>query len=236
MIDKKRWLDVQDVANLLQISVVKVQRWIHQGIIPCKFQSGRFRFRLRELLEWARMHDFQVDLNPDEKPSESAEKSFPLARAVERGGVVFGLEGNDIYCVLKAVTAHLRLNPHVDAECVLEELLAREELASTGIGRGVAIPHPRHMLKLATSPPQVPLFFLKNPVDFSAVDGRPVDILFAMFSPDTPTHLELLSRLGFLLRKETFPDSLRRCTTAAEVVACIEAGENRIQGDEASGG
>ena len=236
MVKKKKLLDVQDVANLLQISVVKVQRWIHQGKIPCKFQSGRFCFRFHELLEWARMHDFHVDLKQEEKLLGPVGGSHPLASAVQRGGVVFGLEGNDTYCVLKAAAEHVRLDPPTEAERVLEELLAREELASTGIGRGVAIPHPRHMLKLVTRPSQVPVFFLKEPVDFSAVDGRPVDILFVMFSPDTPTHLELLSRLGFLLRDEAFPDALRGCNTAQEVVACLEAGEDRISADHRSGG
>lgn len=230
MLKKKNWLDVHDVAGLLGIPVVKVQRWVHQGKIPCKYRMRKVFFRRADLLTWARSHDLVVD------ESLSGQDAVPgddnrLYRAVVSGGVQFGLAGDDIYSVLQAVAARLTFDPPVPAARIFEELLAREEMMSTGIGSGVAIPHPRNMRTLAIRQPQVTLFFLENPVDFAAVDSRPVDMLFAMFSPDNRTHLGLLSRLGYLLRVEDFPLRLRDCRSAEAALEVIREAEAAIHVD-----
>jgi len=227
---KKNWLDVNDVARLLGIPVVKVQRWVHQGKIPCKYRKRKVFFRSAELLSWARSHDLVVDEKQSGVDVVPGEENR-LFRAVIDGGVQFGLIGDDIYSVLHAAAERLAFDPPIPAERIFEELLAREEMASTGIGRGVAIPHPRNMRALEIKQPQVTLFFLENPVDFSAVDNRPVDMLFAMFSPDNRTHLGLLSRLGYLLRVEDFTAHLRACHSAEAALEVIRAAETAINVD-----
>lgn len=227
----RNWLDVADVARLLEIPVVKVQRWVHQGKIPCKFDSRGARFRRSELLDWARTHDLVLALPPAGDDSLQAQDDR-LFRAVSNGGIHFGLEGQDIYSVLEAVSQRLHFDPPLVKERILEELLAREELASTGIGRGVAIPHPRNMSPLNVTSPRITVFFLSHPVDFAAVDGRPVDLLFVMFSPDSRTHLGLLSRLGYLLRRQGFPERLRGCRTPEEALATIRDAEKAIRSGE----
>lgn len=221
------WLNVADVARLLQIPVVKVQRWVHQGMIPCKFSDQGVRFRRDDLVAWARSHDLAIT-RADSVKAGSLNRDDRLFQAVAAGGVEFELEGKDIYSVLEAVSKRLRFDPPVPRDRVLEELLTREELASTGIGRGVAIPHPRSMCALNVSRPRITLFYLCQPVDFAAVDNRPVDLLFAMFSPDNPTHLGLLSRLGYLLRNEDFSLRLRDCRKPEDALAVIRDSENSI--------
>ncbi|MBN1197522.1 MAG: PTS sugar transporter subunit IIA [Candidatus Aminicenantes bacterium] len=220
MSKNRNWLDVADVARLLQIPVVKVQRWVHQGKIPCKFSGQGIRFRREDLVAWAHSHDLTI-IRSDLEDAGGSERDDRLFQAVVAGGVEFDLEGSDIYSVLEAASKRLRFDPPVSRDQVLEELLAREELASTGIGRGVAIPHPRNMCALNVTRPRITVFFLCQPVDFAAVDNLPVDLLFVMFSPDSPTHLGLLSRLGYLLRREDFCRCLRECRSPEEVLALI---------------
>ncbi len=222
------WLDVADVARLLQIPVVKVQRWVHQGKIPCKFTREGVRFRSEELSAWARSHELAM-ARPCSPEEGCMDEDTLLTQALTAGGVIFDLEGSDIYLVLDAVSRHLRFEFAMPPERILEELLAREELASTGIGRGVAIPHPRNMSAIKVSRPQVTLCYLRQAVDFAAVDGRPVDLLFAMFSPDSRTHLGLLSRLGCLLRREHFLSDLRGCRSEGEVMNVVRKAEKAIR-------
>jgi PTS system nitrogen regulatory IIA component len=99
---------------------------------------------------------------------------------------------------------HLRLPEDVDRSHLLRVLVARERLASTGVGDGIAIPHPRNPLLLSIHRPTVALCFLEHPVDWAALDGRPVKILFPVVTPTLRTHLRLLSTLGFVLRDRTF--------------------------------
>jgi nitrogen PTS system EIIA component len=89
-------------------------------------------------------------------------------------------------------------------------LLEREEMASTGIGRGIAIPHPRTPLDESMEEPVIITCFLENPVDFRAVDGFPVFVLFILLSPSVKTHLHLLSKLAFCVRDVSFVDFLKR--------------------------
>jgi PTS system nitrogen regulatory IIA component len=91
---------------------------------------------------------------------------------------------------------------------IFETLLQRERLGSTGIGRGVAIPHG----KLAKLDHLVGLFArLEKPIDFDALDGEPVDLLFLLLAPEGAgaDHLKALARIARLLRDEKVAEKLR---------------------------
>lgn len=91
---------------------------------------------------------------------------------------------------------------------IAEGLRGREAVGSTGIGHGVAIPHCRSS---ACREPRAAFLRLSSPVDFSARDGEPVDLVFAMASPeDQPQlHLETLSELAGHFALPGFRDSMR---------------------------
>ena len=114
------------------------------------------------------------------------------------------LAGADKPAVLRSVVEMLRLPDKVDREFLLQVLLAREALESTAIGDGIAIPHVRNPIVLHVPQPTMTLCFLEKPVDFGALDGRPVHTLFTFISPTVKAHLHLLSRLAFALRNPDF--------------------------------
>jgi PTS system nitrogen regulatory IIA component len=92
---------------------------------------------------------------------------------------------------------------------VFDALVAREKLGSTGIGEGIAIPHCR----LGHCQQAVGLLLkLETPIDFDAVDGQPVDLVFVLLVPqDNPEqHLKTLSHLASLFNDETYRTELRR--------------------------
>lgn len=97
-----------------------------------------------------------------------------------------------------------------DSARLLEETRARERLSSTGIGDGVAVPH---ALCDAVAETVMSVVRLAEPVDFDAVDGRPVDLVFFMAGPRSATadHLKILSKLARVLHDEDF----RRAARAA---------------------
>jgi PTS system nitrogen regulatory IIA component len=97
--------------------------------------------------------------------------------------------------------------------------LARENLQSTGIGEGVAIPHVRNPIVLHVPRPIVTLCFLDQPIDFGALDGKPVHALFSLICPTVRAHLALLSRLAFALHDERFKRVIAERGPADEVLA-----------------
>jgi PTS system nitrogen regulatory IIA component len=228
---KEKNLNIEDVAALLQIPAEKVERWVQQGQIPCKFKKDRCYFRKKEILEWARTHELMMFDRQEEDKSRD-ETYLSLKAGIERGGVHFGLEGDDSAALFENAVASMAFPEHISERDVIDALNGREEIASTGIGRGIAIPHPRQ--PLAIECPLVPVFFLEKSVDFRSVDGKPVSILFFMFSPSTQIHLKLLSKLSFFLRSAPLLEKLKSCRTEKDVLDLIGAFESDLRKSAAS--
>ena len=105
---------------------------------------------------------------------------------------------------------------------IFETLLQRERLGSTGIGRGVAIPHG----KLAKLDRLVGLFArLERPIEFEALDGEPVDLIFLLLAPEGAgaDHLKALARIARLLRDENIAEQLRAARDESALRALLTA-------------
>jgi len=131
-----------------------------------------------------------------------------LTEALSAGGVFYRVAGQDQASALRAVVELSKLPDDVDRNWVFDMLLARESLESTGIGEGIAIPHVRYPIALHTPRPLLMLCFLERAVEFGAIDGRAVRVLFCLLNPTIRGHLALLSRLGFVLRDSRFKDAV----------------------------
>jgi len=106
---------------------------------------------------------------------------------------------------------------------IFDTLLQRERLGSTGLGQGVAIPHGKFArLKRITGV----CARLAEPIDFDAVDGAPVDIVFLLLAPEGAgaDHLKALARISRLLREGHAVDKLRASRDAAAIYAVLTEG------------
>jgi PTS system nitrogen regulatory IIA component len=107
---------------------------------------------------------------------------------------------------------------------IFDVLLQRERLGSTGLGQGIAIPHG----KIAGLKGIVGIFArLAEPIDFDAVDGAPVDIVFLLLAPEGAgaDHLKALARISRLLREGSAVEKLRVSRDAAALYAVLTEGE-----------
>ena len=73
---------------------------------------------------------------------------------------------------------------------------------------------------------------MEEPIDFNAIDGEPVDILFTLICPTVKAHLHILSRLGFALHNEAFREALQRRAPEAEIMAVLTAAEAALPADK----
>lgn len=112
-----------------------------------------------------------------------------------------------------------------DEESIVAAILKREELGSTGIGNGVAVPHTKHpsVDKLVAT-----VALAKDGVDFASLDGEPVYILFLLVSPpDRPgEHLRGLENISRHLRNQNFCKFLRQSTTQTAVLELLREADN----------
>lgn len=103
---------------------------------------------------------------------------------------------------------------------VFDTLLQRERLGSTGVGNGIAIPHG----KLVGLDTIVGLFArLEEPINFEALDGQPVDLVFALLAPEDAgaDHLKALAKIARVLRTPGMAHALRESDSAAEMYALM---------------
>ena len=103
---------------------------------------------------------------------------------------------------------------------VFDSLIARERLGSTGFGGGVAIPHGRVKGVQTT---QAAFVQLAEPIDYDAIDGQPVDLLFALAVPEESTdeHLQVLARLAEMFSNKALCQQLRETTDQAVLYALV---------------
>lgn len=222
-------MSVKDAASLLSVSEKTIYRWIKQDVIPAYRVHEGYRFNRTELIEWATSRRMGISPNAFSEPLVDEQPLPSLGEALEAGGVYYRIEGTTREEVLADTVAHLRLPEEVDREYLRQVLVAREKIASTAIGEGIAIPHPRNPVLLHISRPTVTLCFLEHPVDFFSMDGVPVRILFTLMAPSLRSHLHLLSRLGFSLREPTIRNLLHEQASREKLFSALNHIEARFK-------
>jgi PTS system nitrogen regulatory IIA component len=219
---------IQEVSKLLNLPVSTVQRWIRQGKIPVYSFRGEYVFLEKELRKWAKSRGIVVAETSNKVAVKDPGQKSSLASAMERGGVVHEIGGNDVSSVLKAVVQTAPLDASIDRDELFVRLIEREELSTTGIGRGIAIPHPRAPMQNAPAEASITTCFVETPIDYDAIDRLPVFVLFLMLSPSPKVHLRLLAQLSHLLRDRSFVDFLRERPSANSLFSKVDEMANDL--------
>jgi PTS system nitrogen regulatory IIA component len=132
------------------------------------------------------------------------------------------LAGSDRPTVLRAFADRLaEISPTTDADELYRLLCEREDLSSTGIGSGVAIPHCKMN---GLSEVVVAIGLCEHPVDYDAEDGEPVDLLFLLVSPeDAPAeHLQSLSAVSKWVKANRHVEKIRQLDDAVSIYELLE--------------
>lgn len=151
-----------------------------------------------------------------------------LTDFVVPGAVIPSLQVNNKEAAIRSMVDSLVQSGNIkstDADGIVAAILKREELGSTGIGRGVAVPHTKHasvdrlIATVAISP---------TGVDFASLDGEDVYILFLLVSPpDRPgDHLRALENISRHLRNDNFCNFLRQCKSAEAIIELLEEADH----------
>jgi PTS system nitrogen regulatory IIA component len=221
-------LEPSDAAQALYVDEKTVIRWIKKDKLPAELIQGDYRINPVDLLEWATEQGIKV--NPAlYKMHEADDRPLPtLSQALQAGGIHCGFPGDDKEAVLRNTVAILDLPPEIDPDFILQVLLAREAMGTTAVGDGIAIPHVRNPILVQLPIPKIALCFLSEPVDFGAVDGKPVQILFTIITPTIRMHLHLLSKLAYCLRDQRLRDILGKQCNAEAIMETIQEIEQDI--------
>jgi PTS system nitrogen regulatory IIA component len=226
-------LSIRDLIELINVPEKTIRQWIKQGSIPVYQVQEQYRFNRTEILEWATSQGITVSARLFDEPKINSLTGF--ADAIQAGGIFYGISATDKKSALQAVVERMLLPENINRDYLLQFLLAREAMASTGIGDGIAIPHVRNPIVLPVNRSMVTLCFLEKSIDFSALDGKPVQALFALVAPTVRAHLHLLSRMSFALKNPEFHKAVKQqepAETLLEIARAVESGLNTEPGRE----
>jgi PTS system nitrogen regulatory IIA component len=209
---------MSQAAELLGVSEAVLARWCRQGVIPSHHHRGQVVFRREELLLWQSEHQLE-----DQASLASPAKGHngTLKEALKRGGLHL-IPGNltlEQWFQAALGTLSPSLVPQIHETKI--QLLEREKLASTAIGRGIALPHPRTPDQLSFSENMVVALPIQNPDLFPAPDPQPVFFAFLLLCHSTSSHLQLMGKLAQALAQEQFYQRLPHAKTVETLLEVL---------------
>lgn len=226
-------LKLKDVADLLNVSETTVRRWLLDGKIPAYRINHQYRFNRTEIEDWVLTQkigkdnqNLELESERPEEPEESSpvlgSKHFSLYRALNKGSVIYNVPGKTKEEVLRASMKVIAKGLELDSDVLTNLLLEREALHPTALNNGLAIPHARDFL-LSAHYDVVTLVFPQHPIEYGALDEKPVDTLFFLFACDDKRHLHLLSKVAHFCSN---PDTRKFLRTKPTKEAFLEYVKN----------
>ncbi len=205
-------MTIIEASRRLGVTEATIRRWLREGKLPSMHLDGELRIPEEALEALAKVHG----LVPASRPSRPQET--PLAEALAAGGLYLGLRASDKE---EALRKAIRIAPWpewVDIDAFEAGVLARERLCSTAVGDGIAIPHERALLSVAEAPSVVRLATFDPPIEFGALDGKPVHALFLPLAPHPAVHLHMLARIAHAIREPRIRERLPRSRDPEELL------------------
>lgn len=220
-------LKLKDIVNMLQVSEKTVYRWIKDKKIPCYRINHQYYFNRYEINEWILSN--KIELSPNLVNIQPAKDNLSLYNLLKSGGVYNDVPGDDVKEILQNVIDTIPTPSNLSKDEILAALVSRENMMTTAIGKGIAIPHPRTPIITNTEEVVVSICYLKKPTDFGALDKEPVHTLFVVLTNSPKKHLEVLSRISYLCQSEPFRKLLECKAQKDEILNFVSSKEKEWQ-------
>lgn len=149
-------------------------------------------------------------------------ESIDVCKLIHNGGVYYDIAGKSPKEIYENICKTISLPEGYDSKEICEQLIAREEILSTAVGKGISIPHPRHPLLKDESQQRIAVCYLQNPIDMKAPDSRLVDTMFVLLSSSAQTHLNVLTQIASLFRDMSFRKLLDTHPDEAAITEAIK--------------
>jgi len=214
-------LTTQELSKYLKLNEKTVLKMAQSGQVPGFKIANQWRFYLSDVDEYLQ-----------DKVAKSTGYEFdrivrttdviPLSRLVDNDTIKLNLDSDNKEGVLSELAniAH-KAGIAVSVKDVFKQLKRREEMLSTAVGKGVAIPHPRNPSDELFKMPGVVIARSKKGIDFAAPDGKQVHLFFMICAPDVVLHLKLLSKIAKLLEAKNNFKKIMSAETKDEVMKIL---------------
>jgi len=226
-------MDLEELANYLQRDKREVSKMANRGYLPGRKVGGEWRFARAEINYWIETQlpaytAKQLEaLEAQEVPKEEQEPL--LAGFLGQTQMAVPLLASTRASVLRELVNLAEQSWNVyDPQAILEAIQQREEMGTTALENGVAIPHPRRPLPQALGETVVAYGRTATGIPFGAPQGGLTDIFFLVCCRDEKTHLRILARLSRLLLSADFVNDLRSAESPLKTWKVIEKAETEL--------
>lgn len=220
-------MDLEQVASYLQRDAREVSKLASRGQLPGKKISGEWRFARTEINYWI---ETQLHGYSDEQLTALEAADEPLVSVLlSETTMAVPLPASTRASVLKELVNLAEQTWQVyDPEAIHAAIRQREEMGSTALCNGVAIPHPRRPLPAALGESVLAYGRTASAIPFGGDHGGMTDIFFLVCCRDHKTHLGVLARLARMMLRPEFVAELRAANSVAESHCIIAAAEAEL--------
>jgi PTS system nitrogen regulatory IIA component len=227
-------MDLEQVATYLHRDTREVSKLASRGHLPARKVSGEWKFSRAEVTHWVetQMHGYTEEELADLDGHHAHEDpDLIIGTLLPEACVAVPLQARTKASVLKEMVTLAEQSWHVyDPGAILDALQVREELGSTALESGIAIPHPRRPLPNALGEPLIAFGRTDSGIPFGGPRGALSDLFFLVCCRDDRSHLRTLARLSRILRCKGVIDGLRDAASPHEAFELLQRTERDIVG------
>jgi len=210
-------MTLSEVSKYLKLSEKTLLKMIRNKEIPGAKIANQWRFSRAMIDDWLRS---QMEVLPKNDLSRLIEKEYdyiPLSRLFDEKAMIMDLESDNKIGVLTEL-ARISLDNHFisDKEYLIYKLIEREDLTSTAIGNGIALPHLRKPSSQVINEPKIVIGISRKGIDYNSFDGHPTHLFFLILSDSEVVHLRILSKLSRVLRDREALEKIKSFTKKEE--------------------
>ena len=229
-----RVFSIEEVASYLHLDEDDVRTLVRDGDIPFETRGNRPVFRPAEIDAWASHRILGMEGDRVAAYHSRTHPSAPTAptRASELSALVHSsciapaLSSRTKASVLRDLVAVAEQTGLLhDSKALIDSLIERETLCSTGLPGGLAIPHPRHHHPWLFERSFLIIGRTLQAVQFGSPDHKPTDLFFLLCCQDDRLHLRSLARICMLAQKTPLLENLRTAESASEMIEVLLAAE-----------
>ena len=218
--DSNDIMTVNEVAKYLKISEKSVIRMAQKGEIPVTKIASQWRFMKAVIDDWLIS---RMDVSSKSYIANTS-KNIPIytSRLIKPEYILMNIEPGNKEVILKQLIKPLIDNDLIkDAQAYLKLLIEREEIVSTGIGKGIAIPHIRNPKQYPITEPAIIIGVCKKGTNFDSLDGQETNLFFLVCADCEVVHLKIMAKIAFLTKNINILNKLKKAKSPNEILSEI---------------
>ncbi|HAK46509.1 MAG TPA: hypothetical protein DCO79_11405 [Spirochaeta sp.] len=215
-------MTLAEIAGYLKVAEKTVLRMIQKDEIPCVKIASQWRFDKGLIDEWIISKMRKTETDELTQLMQKDADSVPLSRLTAEEFIITDLKPGGPETILRDLS-----KPLIDAglvenhEVFVEKLISRENMISTALGRGVAMPHIRNPKENTSSRPVIVIGICREGIDFDAHDGEPVKLFFLIYTNNEIAHLRIISKVNSFLRNNVEINDLLTAESSKDVMRIL---------------